>query len=46
MMEKRTPGIGLYIVQEIVEAHHGTLRIESAGADRGTTVVVELPKGE
>ncbi|HBB44437.1 MAG: Signal transduction histidine kinase [Parcubacteria group bacterium GW2011_GWA1_44_13] len=46
MMEKRTPGIGLYIVQEIVEAHHGTLRIESAGTDRGTTVVVELPKGE
>ncbi|PIQ35803.1 MAG: hypothetical protein CO060_03705 [Candidatus Yonathbacteria bacterium CG_4_9_14_0_2_um_filter_43_16] len=46
MMEKRTPGIGLYIVQEIVEAHHGTLRIESAGTDLGTTVVVELPKGE
>lgn len=46
MMEKRTPGIGLYIVQEIVEAHRGTLRIESAGTDRGTTVVVELPRAE
>lgn len=44
MLEKRTPGIGLYIAQEIIEAHHGTLRIESAGPDRGTTVVVELPR--
>lgn len=31
-------------MQEIVEAHHGTLRIESAGPDRVTTVVVELGK--
>lgn len=46
MMEKRTPGIGLYIVQEIVEAHHGILQIKSAGTDRGTTVVVELPRAE
>ncbi len=46
MLEKRTPGIGLYIAQEIIEAHHGTIRIESAGTDRGTTVVVELPKVE
>lgn len=46
MMEKRSPGIGLYIAQEIIEAHKGTLRIESAGTDRGTTVVVELPRGE
>lgn len=46
MLEKRTPGIGLYIAQEIIEAHHGTIRIESAGPDRGTTVVVELPRAE
>ncbi|MFZ2831668.1 MAG: HAMP domain-containing sensor histidine kinase, partial [Minisyncoccia bacterium] len=46
MMEKRTPGIGLYIAQEIIEAHHGSIRIESAGTDGGTTVVVELPSVE
>ncbi len=44
MLEKRSPGIGLYIAQEIIEAHKGTLRIESEGTDRGTTVVVELPE--
>lgn len=44
MMKKRTPGIGLYIAQEIIEAHHGTLSLESAGVDKGTTVIVELPK--
>lgn len=46
MVEKGSPGIGLYITQEIIEAHKGAIRIESAGPDRGTTVVVELPKGE
>lgn len=44
MMKKRTPGIGLYIAQEIIEAHHGSLHLESAGIDKGTTVIVELPK--
>lgn len=46
MMEKRTPGIGLYIAQEIIEAHNGTLRLESSGVGRGTTVFIELPKVE
>lgn len=41
--ESRTPGIGLYIAQEIIEAHHGNLRIESAGTNKGVTVIVELP---
>lgn len=41
--ESRTPGIGLYIAQEIIEAHHGDLRIESAGTNKGVTVIVELP---
>ncbi|MFZ2303411.1 MAG: ATP-binding protein [Minisyncoccia bacterium] len=44
MMEKRTPGIGLYIAQQIIDAHHGTLRIESAGLGKGTIVTVEMPK--
>lgn len=43
---QRTPGIGLYIAQEIVEAHHGVLRIESAGPNKGTTVIVELPRAK
>lgn len=43
-LQKRTPGIGLYIAKQIIDAHHGILRIESAGIDRGTTVTVELPK--
>jgi len=43
---QRTPGIGLYIAQEILEAHHGTLYIQSAGPNEGTTVIVELPRGE
>ncbi len=42
---QRTPGIGLYIAQEIIEAHHGTLHIQSAGMNEGTTVIVELPRG-
>jgi len=46
MMEKRTPGIGLYIAQEIIEAHHGAIHIKSAGQGRGTTVVMELPRAE
>ncbi len=35
-------GLGLAIVQEIVTAHHGTLRIESE-VDLGTVVTVAIP---
>lgn len=44
MLDKKTPGIGLYIAQEIIHAHKGTLRVESAGKNRGTTFIVELPR--
>lgn len=36
-------GLGLFIARELVEAHGGTLRAESEGAGRGTTVTVALP---
>jgi len=37
-------GLGLYIVHEIVEAHGGTIAVEST-ADQGTTFRVRLPAG-
>ena len=39
-------GIGLYIAQEIINAHYGSLRVESGGVDQGTTVIIELPEFE
>ena len=36
-------GLGLAIVKHLVDAHHGRISAESAGAGRGTTFVVELP---
>ena len=36
-------GIGLYIAEEIIDAHSGNLSIESAGTGTGTTVIVNLP---
>jgi PAS domain S-box-containing protein len=40
----RSVGLGLYIVQKIVEAHGGTVHVESTAA-LGTTFTVELPVG-
>ena len=36
-------GLGLAIVKHLVDAHHGRISAESAGAGCGTTIVVELP---
>lgn len=36
-------GFGLYIVKNIIEAHQGKVWVESEGAGKGSTFIVELP---
>jgi len=36
-------GIGLYVAKLVAERHGGSLQLESAGEDKGTTVRVRLP---
>lgn len=36
-------GIGLHVARLVAEAHGGSVKLESAGEDRGTTVRVRLP---
>jgi PAS domain S-box-containing protein len=36
-------GIGLTIVKHLVDIHHGTITVESEGADKGATFRVRLP---
>jgi len=36
-------GLGMAIVKQLVEAHGGEVRVESAGIGRGTTAIVRLP---
>jgi PAS domain S-box-containing protein len=38
-------GLGLSIARSIVEAHHGTIRAESAGRGKGATFTFSLPIG-
>lgn len=40
---KRGTGLGLAITQEIVQSHGGTIHINSAGVNQGTSVTVWLP---
>lgn len=43
---QKASGIGFYIAQEIINAHYGSVRVESDGPDQGTTVIIELPEFE
>jgi diguanylate cyclase len=42
-LDKGGLGIGLAVVRELVEAHGGSVRAESAGRDQGSRFVVALP---
>ena len=39
-------GLGLHLVHEMVSAHGGAVRADSAGRDQGSTFVVQLPLEE
>ncbi len=41
--DETSTGLGLYIVKNLVEKHHGKIWAESEGKGRGTTFFVELP---
>ncbi|HVD91823.1 MAG TPA: ATP-binding protein, partial [Vicinamibacterales bacterium] len=36
-------GLGLFIARQLIDAHGGSIRAESAGLDAGTTFIVTLP---
>ncbi len=36
-------GLGLFIAEQIIKAHHGTIKAQSAGIDKGTSFIIELP---
>ncbi len=42
-MQIEGTGLGLYIAKQMVDAHHGAIRVTSPGKGKGSTFVVELP---
>jgi signal transduction histidine kinase len=36
-------GLGLYLAQEVVKAHHGTIHVQSKGIHQGSSFSVSLP---
>lgn len=36
-------GLGLYIVKQIIDKHHGEIKIDSAGVDKGAIFTIILP---
>lgn len=41
--KKQGSGFGLSIARKIIEAHEGTLKVESEGENQGTTFIITLP---
>lgn len=37
-------GVGLTVVRQLVQMHHGSVRVESAGPGRGSTFTIRLPR--
>ncbi len=41
--KERSTGLGLALCKQIIELHHGTIWIESAGKHQGATIIMQLP---
>ncbi|HBE82418.1 MAG TPA: two-component sensor histidine kinase, partial [Blastocatellia bacterium] len=41
--ETKGTGLGLFIVRSIIENHGGSIRADSKGEGKGTTILVQLP---